>query len=157
MSARSFEGFGVSVVEVLELEGCEVIDRAMRAFGVEPRHPPGGGCFDLADIAPWALVMDQLGLVQPDLRLREGVVVRVTHGPDGRVDAFLDEPVGERDRGVDPARVRVVRQPGEASNALAPAGENAISRQSSTRGVVTLVAACQPMIRRECASNTNAT
>ncbi len=120
MSARSFEGFGASVVEVLELEWREVVDRAVRAFGVEPRHPCRGRGLDLSDVAPRALVMDQLGLVQPDLGLRERVVVRITHRSDGWVDAFLDEPVGEGDRGVDAARVRVVGQPGEARDAFAP-------------------------------------
>ena len=66
-------------------------------------------------------MVDQLGLVQADLRLREGVVVRVADGPDGRVDAFVDEPVGERDRRVDAARIRVVRQSGERGDAFTSA------------------------------------
>jgi len=35
--------------------------------------------------------------------------------------------------------------------------KRAMSKQSSTSGVVMLVAARQPMMRRECASKTNAT
>lgn len=42
-------------------------------------------------------------------------------GPDGRVDAFVDEPVGERDRRVDAARIRVVRQSGERGDAFTSA------------------------------------
>jgi hypothetical protein len=73
--ARSFEGFGESVVELLELDRCEVVDGAVGALGVEPLHPSGGGDLDLVDVAPGAFVVDQLGLVESDLRLREGVVV----------------------------------------------------------------------------------
>ncbi len=67
VSARSFERFGASVVEVFELEWREVIDRAVRAGGVEPLHPRRGRDLDLIDVAPRALVMGELGLVEPDL------------------------------------------------------------------------------------------
>ena len=97
VSAGLFDRFVASVVELLDLEGCEVVDGAVGAFGVEPQHPGGSGGLDLVDVAPGPFVVDQLGLVQADLRLREGVVVRLSDGPDGRVDAFVDEPVGEGD------------------------------------------------------------
>lgn len=113
--ARSFEGFGESVVELLELDGGGVIDRAVSALGVEPLDPSRGSDLDLIDVPPWALVMDELGLVEPDLRLREGVVIRVADGADGRVDALIDEPVREGNRRVNAARIRVVRQPCEQS------------------------------------------
>ena len=41
----------------------------MGAFSIEPLDP-AGGCdldLDLIDISPWALVMDELRLVEPDL------------------------------------------------------------------------------------------
>lgn len=87
VSARSFEGFGASVVEGFEFKRREVVDRTVRTLGVEPLHPPDGAGFDLVDVAPRALMMDQLRLVQPDLGRREGVVVRVADTADGRVDA----------------------------------------------------------------------
>ncbi len=71
MLARSFEGFGESVVELLELDGGEIIDRAVSAFGVEPLDPARGRDLDLVDVAPGPLVVDELGLVEADLRLRE--------------------------------------------------------------------------------------
>ena len=40
MSAGSSDRLGVSVVELLDLEGSEVIDRAVGAFGVEPQARP---------------------------------------------------------------------------------------------------------------------
>lgn len=44
-----------------------------------------------------ALVVNEFGLVEPDLRLREGVVVSVADGTDRGIDALVDEPVGEGD------------------------------------------------------------
>ena len=76
--ARSFEGFGESVVELLELDGGEVVDRAVGALGVEPLDPAGCRCLDLIDVSPWALVVDELGLVEPDLGLGERVVIRLS-------------------------------------------------------------------------------
>jgi hypothetical protein len=81
VSACSFEGFGASAVELFELERRELVYRPVGAFGVEPLHPSGGGGFDLVDVAPRALVMDELGLVQPDLGLREGVLCDRSESP----------------------------------------------------------------------------
>ena len=39
--------------------------------------------------------MDQFELIEPDLRLRHRVVVCVADGFDRRIDAFIDQPVGE--------------------------------------------------------------
>ena len=43
----------------------------MGAFSIEPLDPAGGRDLDLdldlIDISPWALVMDELRLVEPDL------------------------------------------------------------------------------------------
>ena len=97
VSAGSFNRFVASVVELLDLEGCEVVDGAVGAFGVEPEHPGCGRRLDLIDVTPGTFVVDEFGLVEPDLRFRERVVVGVADGSDGRVDAFVDEPVGEGD------------------------------------------------------------
>lgn len=75
VSAGSSDRFVASVVELLDLEGCEVIDGAVGALRVEPQHPGRGRRLDLIDVAPGALMVDEFGLVEPDLRLREGVVV----------------------------------------------------------------------------------
>jgi hypothetical protein len=45
------------------------------ALRVEPEHPRRGCRLDLVDVAPGPVVVDELGLVEPDLRLREGIVV----------------------------------------------------------------------------------
>ena len=101
MSAGSLDRFDASVVELLDLEWGEVVDRAVGAFGVEPQHPGRSRRFDLVDVPPRAVVVDELGLVKPDLRFRERVVVGVADAADGRVDALVEEPVGEGDRRVD--------------------------------------------------------
>ncbi|WP_443677017.1 hypothetical protein [Microbacterium allomyrinae] len=113
VSARSFEGFGESVVELFGLDGCEVVDRAVGALGVEPLHPARGRDLDLFDVAPGAFVVDEFRFVEADLRLRERVVVRVADAADGGVDALVDEPVGERDRRVDRARIGVMGEADE--------------------------------------------
>lgn len=72
VSARSFEGFGAGIVEVFKFERREVVDRAVGAVGVEPLHPARGGGLDLVDVAPWAFVMDELGLIlDPPMKLGE--------------------------------------------------------------------------------------
>lgn len=85
VSAGSLDRFDVSVVELLELDGGEVVDRPVGALGVEPLDPAGGRDLDLVDVPPGSLMVDEFGLVEPDLRLREGVVVGVADRTDGGV------------------------------------------------------------------------
>ena len=75
VSAGFSDRFVASVVELLYLEWCEVVDGAVGALRVEPQHPGRGGRLDLVDVAPGPVVVDEFGLVEPDLRFREGVVV----------------------------------------------------------------------------------
>ena len=51
VSAGSFNRFVASVVELLDLEGCEVVDGAVGAFGVEPEHPGCGRRLNLIDVS----------------------------------------------------------------------------------------------------------
>lgn len=81
VSAGSLDRFDASVVELVDLEWCEVVDRTVGAFGVEPQHPGRGRRLYLFDVPPGAVVADELGLVGPDLRLREGIVKRIPDGP----------------------------------------------------------------------------
>ena len=46
------------VVELLGGLGGEVVEILVRAFGVEPHHPLGGGQLDLVDVTPRALPAD---------------------------------------------------------------------------------------------------
>ena len=78
MSAGFGDRFVASVVELLDFERGEVVDGAVSALGVEPEHPCGGGDLDLRDVSPGAFVVDEFGLVEPDLRFREGVVVSLS-------------------------------------------------------------------------------
>lgn len=157
MSARSFEGFGEGVVELLELDGGEVVDRGVGALDVEPVHPGSGRGLDVIDVATWALVVDELGLVDPDLRLRERVVVSVADEADRRVDALTDEPVSERDRGVGAAGIGVVSEPCEPGDAFTSAGpERHLEAVQHERGGHARGGAPADDAA-ECASNTNAT
>ena len=100
MSAGLGEAGSVTVVDLLGLDGGEVVDGLVGSFVVEPVDPIQDGDFELVTVTPGAVGMEQLSFEQPDLGLRESVVVGVADGPDGRVDPGLCEPVGEGDRGV---------------------------------------------------------
>jgi hypothetical protein len=56
---------------------------------VVPVHSFEGRNLDVSEVFPGAAVADLLGLVEPDRRLREGIVVGVADTADGRVDADL--------------------------------------------------------------------
>ena len=63
---------------VLVLDGWDVPDLAVEASVVEPVEVLGGRDLEVGDAGPWALVADQLGLVQRVERLGGGVVVGLT-------------------------------------------------------------------------------
>jgi hypothetical protein len=69
------------VVGGLELSRGDVADGFEEAAVVEPVDPLKGGVLDVVDALPWAPPADELGLVQPDDRLGERVVVGVAAGP----------------------------------------------------------------------------
>jgi hypothetical protein len=94
----------VTVVGGFEFCGCEVVVGFEDPAVVEPVDVVQGREFDVFDGAPWSLPADQFGLEQPDDGLGQGVVVGVADRADGGVDAGVDEPFGERDRGVLAAR-----------------------------------------------------
>ena len=65
-------------MQLLGFDRGEVVDAFVGSFSVEPEHPVQGGCFDLGEVAPGAVGVDQLDLVAADLGLGEGVVVDLT-------------------------------------------------------------------------------
>jgi hypothetical protein len=64
------------VVGPLQFDWWDVAAVFVEAVVVEPMDPLGGGVFDLVDRPPRLVRVDQLGLVQPVDRLREGIVPR---------------------------------------------------------------------------------
>jgi len=70
-------GVLLSVVCGLELGRWDIADGLQEPAVVEPVDPLQGGVLDLVDALPGATPADQLGLVQPDDRLGQGVVVAV--------------------------------------------------------------------------------
>jgi hypothetical protein len=66
----------------LELCRWDVADRFQEPAVVEPVDPLQGGVLDLLEALPGAAAADQLGLVQPNDRLGQGVVVAVAAGAD---------------------------------------------------------------------------
>ena len=63
----------VSVVSLLCFDRCEVVAVFVGPAVVEPVDPFGGGDFEVVEAFPGQARFDQLGLVEPDHRLRERV------------------------------------------------------------------------------------
>ena len=61
---------------------------------VEPVHPFECRKLDGLEVPPRTMTTDHFGLVQPDHRLGEGVVVRVADAPDRRINAGVCQAVG---------------------------------------------------------------
>lgn len=53
-----------AVVELVDLEGWEVVDRAVGALRDEPEHPGRGRGLNLVDVPPGTFVVDEPGLVE---------------------------------------------------------------------------------------------
>src|SRR6266498_2058179 len=84
----------------LELGRWDVADRLEEPAVVEPVDPLQGGVLDVVDALPGAAPADQLGLVKPDDRLGERVVVGVATGTDRGGHAGLGKALGVADRQV---------------------------------------------------------
>jgi hypothetical protein len=66
-----------------ELGRRDIANRLQEPAVVEPVDPLQGGVLDLVEALPGAASADQLGLVQPDDGLSQGVVIAVAAGPEG--------------------------------------------------------------------------
>ena len=125
----------------LELSRRQVAAGLVKALSVPPRHPAGRRELDLFDRPPRPGPGDELGLVQPDDALGEGVVVGVAPTPDRADRVGLGEPLGVADREVlDPPVGMVI----------------AISRASRASSARRLVLTRQPTIARLKASTMKA-
>ena len=92
----------LTVVGGLQFCRGEVTDLAVQPAVVVPVDVGESGQLDLLEAAPGAMAADQLGLVQPDDRLGQAVVVAVADRADRRRGADLGEAFGVADRGVLP-------------------------------------------------------
>ena len=140
-------GLVVSVVSLLGLDGREVVAVLEGTAVVEPVDPLGGGDLEVVEALPRPLRLDQLGLVEPDHRLGQGVVIR---RPDGSGRGFDPQRwPGARSRprtGTD--AVIVMRDQAGQVPALAMRVQIACSTASTTSWLVIVVATDQPRIRR---------
>ena len=90
----------MTVVGSLEFCWWDVAAVFVEASVVEPVDPFQGRDLDVVSGAPRASGFDQLGLVETVDGLGEGTVVAVAGRPDRCVDTRIEQPFGERDRGV---------------------------------------------------------
>lgn len=82
------------VGELLGDRGCEIGEGLVGPLGVEPIHPVQRFDLDMIDGAlpalPWWWISSVLK-TRPFVG--QSVVERVGHGPDGGIDALLEQPV----------------------------------------------------------------
>ena len=97
---RLLLGVDGTVVGVLELDGWDVADGGVQSVFVELPDPGHGGELDVVDVAPRAVEVDALGLVEPDRGLGQGIAIAVADGADRRDRSGVSEPVPVDDRGV---------------------------------------------------------
>jgi hypothetical protein len=76
-----FLGALLAPVGRLELGGWDITDRLEQSAVVEPVDPLERGVLDVVDALPRSTPADQLGLVEPDDRLCEGVVIGIALDP----------------------------------------------------------------------------
>src|SRR5215831_19387818 len=118
---------------------------------VPPIHPLGGGQLDLLEVPPGASPADELGLVETDHRLGQGVVVAVAAGTDRGNSAGLGQTLGVPNGQVLHAAVGVVD---EAFQLLLPAHPIAISSASRASSAWSESETRQPTMERLKASIT---
>jgi hypothetical protein len=66
--------------------------------------------FPIFEVSPGAVLANDLGLVEPDDRLGQGVVVGISHASHRRLDAGLGQALRVADRQVLHASVTVVHE-----------------------------------------------
>ena len=98
MSPGLLDQFSLTVVERFRFSRRDHPDRLQQTPVVPPVDPFEASELDVVDPAPWTLTVDQLGLKQPDYRLRECIVERVAAAADALDAAGLGEAFGVADR-----------------------------------------------------------
>ena len=100
----------ILIIEFFLLNRSQVADRFEQPAMVEPLHPFQQRLLHSPEMAPRAASANDLGLVQPEDRFRERIVVAVADAPDRGLDAGLGQPLRIADRQVLHASVTVVNQ-----------------------------------------------
>lgn len=83
----------MTVMALLELDRRGHAEFTVQTAVVEPVDVLDRRDLKVLDAAPRSLVADQLGLEDRVPRLREGIVIAVALGPNGRDRTGLSEPV----------------------------------------------------------------
>ena len=98
---------------------------AEQAVVVEPPDPLEGGEFDIFEPGPRTAGVDEFGLVEPDDRLGQGIVVGVPSAADRRFDARQSQSLRIANRQVFNAPLRVMDE-------TARSGDGGASASGST-------------------------
>jgi hypothetical protein len=92
-------------------DGRDVTYLTVQAAVVVPVDPLGGAQLDVGQGAPGPAALDQLGLVQADRRLHQGVVQRVAYRADRGGDVFPGQVGCQTETRILRPRVGVMDQP----------------------------------------------
>lgn len=103
------------VVGLLELDWWDHAKFAVKTAVVEPVDVLDRRDLEVLDAAPGSAVADEFGFEDRVHRCREGVVVAVALGTDGRDRTSFGEPVGVADGPIWDSTVAVMHQPAEVS------------------------------------------
>ena len=88
----------MKVVGLFCFYGREVVAVLERAAVVEPVDPLSGRDLEILKTLRWAAGLDELGLVEPDDRLGQGVVIGRADSAGGRLDPGRVQVLGLGDR-----------------------------------------------------------
>jgi DNA-binding HxlR family transcriptional regulator len=148
---------GLLMVALLELDRWLVGERRVQPGDVVPVDPGGGFAFQFGPAGERGVLIYQLRLIQSHSRFHQSIVQGVPHAADRSGDAGLVQGLGERDRRVLAARVRVMHQTCCSKTELGVRRVNsACSKTDVTSGVVLLLITRHPRMRRENTSTQNA-
>lgn len=87
MSRDHIEHVSLCIEVLFSLSWQDVPDRPKQASVITPIDPTERRHFRVLHVAPRPLAMDQPSFVEAVYRLREGVVIGVSHAADRRLDA----------------------------------------------------------------------
>ena len=97
-----------------ELRRRDPVERFVNSTVVEPIDVLECLPFDVLNVAPWSLAMDEFGLVETIEALGQRIIVTVALGPDRRDDLLLTESLGVANTEVLTASVIVMDQSRES-------------------------------------------
>lgn len=138
----------MSVLVVFKLDRWDHAEFAVESPAVKPVDVFDRRNLEVLDAAPWTAVADQFGFEDRVHRLREGIVVVVTLGPDGHGRARYREPFCVTDGSIRGSAVVVMDQLRQIAALALPGSDSHVERVEDEIGAH-VPGQLPPTIRRE--------